>query len=244
MTGSNFASLVRQYTGTNSTTLTDATIVLFANTVKDELSQQIQELHENYFGQRSTRDLIATSDTFTNREYSLPTNMLGKLFRVEAKLDGTDWVYMHPFDLNEYERPTDEDTVLDHFGNNQDEAFYDIYRNSIWLYTGEITSSVDEGLLLWYTQWPDDLTTADMSDSSNDLSDYGATSFGLPKNVHELLARKTSMTWKSSLPNPIPFSQLEQRYDNNLQIALDAIDHMNLDQSVQGELPDDSHLQY
>ena len=56
----NFASLVRKKTRTNSTTFTDADLLLYANTFKDEIAEMLsKEVGEDIFGLRLTRDLVA-----------------------------------------------------------------------------------------------------------------------------------------------------------------------------------------
>ena len=50
MKGTTFASYIREKTKTNSNTLTDAKLLIFANTVKDDIAEAIvTEVDEDYF---------------------------------------------------------------------------------------------------------------------------------------------------------------------------------------------------
>jgi len=81
-----FATLVRYYTKTNSTTLTDANILILANIFKDDIAGTIStEVGEDYFGLRFERDLIADQ-----REYDLPSELMARMKYLNAKLDGTN----------------------------------------------------------------------------------------------------------------------------------------------------------
>jgi len=108
-----FASLVRYYTKTNSTTFTDAEMLILANIFKEDIAGLIsKEVGEDYFGLRFERDLIAGQ-----REYDLPSEVMSRIKYLEAKLDGTDWERLSEVDLTEYERTTDEATILLNFSD-------------------------------------------------------------------------------------------------------------------------------
>lgn len=242
MTGSNFASLVREYTRTNSTTLTDALIVLFGNTVKDDFAKEIIKADEDLFGFYALRNLIASTTTITSREYNLPDYLL-RLKRVEAALDGTNFIPLYEFDLNRHKKPTDEDAIQRYFANEDGKAFYEIFRRSLWIYSGAITAGTNT-MKLWGIMYPADITAGTLADATNDLSkDPTTTSVQLPRQFHELWARKVSIIWKSTREKPIPLSERELKFDVDFASAIDSITNSNLDRNNVASTPDDSHLQ-
>jgi len=240
MTGANFASLVRFYTRTNSTTFTDANLVLIANTVKDDFAKEITKADEDIFGVSATRDLIAST---TSREYDLPSDLM-KIKRVEAMFDGTNWVKLFEKDLTDFRRAIGNETAItSQFSNKEGEAFYELFRKSLWLYSGTI-AAVTSGLKLWYIMYPEDLTTDDLSGSVDLSTDPDTTSAQIPRELHELWARRISITWKSTRDKPIPLTETERLFGDDFKSAMEAITNPNLDRSIEGKIPDDSHLQY
>lgn len=240
--GTSFASLVRLYTRTNSSTLTDAEIVLMANFVKDDFAKEIIKADEDLFGIISERDLVASSLTdITAREYSLPENIL-KVKKVEAKLNGTDYVPLNEFDINTYKRTTNEAEILLNFSNEKDHAFYDIFRKSLWIYSGAITATT-LGLKLWQIIFPADITTSTLSGSTDLSTDPTTTTAGIPRQFHELWARKISIMYKSNREKPIPLTQSELLFDKDFKSAMSSIRNPNLDRDISADLPDDTALQ-
>lgn len=242
MTGVSFASLVREYTGTNSTVLPDSKIVLLGNVVKDELAPLVMEADEDIFGVPATRNLVASSLTdFTKREYSLPDDLLA-IKSVEAALDGTNWLHLDELDLTKYKRVTDESTVTSIFGYAGN-AFYDIFRRSLWIYSGAI-SALTGGLKLWYIAYPADISAGNLADSTNDLSiDPSTTTSALPRQLQELWARRISILWKSNREKPIPLTERELKYQVDLDKMIGSLKNPNKDRSNLATLPSDSRLQ-
>lgn len=242
MTGTTLASLIRYYTRTNSTTFSNADIVLIANTVKDDFAKEIIKADENFFGSIVFRNLVASDESdITKREYSLPENIL-KIKKVEAQLDGTNWIPLNELNLNVYKRCTNESEILNQFSNANGEAFYDIFRKSLWIYSGEITATTN-GLKLWQIIYPADITT-DTLTGSDDLSvDPTTTSAGMPRQFHELWARKVSIIWKSTREKPLPLTEQEQNFEKDFKKAMSSIRNPNLDRENSAPLPDDTNLQ-
>lgn len=243
MVGTKFASLVRFYTRSNSTTFSDADIVLIANVVKDDFAKEIIKADEDYFGVPETTDLRATSDSdFTLREYPLPTDDM-KVIRVEGKLDGTNWTKLIKFDLTQWTRPTTEAEVIDHFTNSYGGAYWDKFRNAIWLYTGSIASAVSNGLKIHHIAYPSDINTGTLADASTDLSeDPTTTTSGMPRQFHELWARQIAIIYKSSKEKPIPLSERELTFERDFKKAIASIENID-SEGTYGQLPDDSDLQ-
>lgn len=242
MTGTSFASLIRLYTRTNSTTLPNSEIVLMANVVKDDIAKEIIKADEDFFGSIAQRDLVASSDSdITAREYSLPENIL-KVKKVEAKLDGTNWIPLNEFNINQYKRTTNESEILTNFANEEGKAFYDIFRKSLWIYSGAITATT-LGLQLWQIVFPADITTDTLSGLTDLSVDPTTSTAGLPRQFHELWARKCSIMYKSNREKPIPLTESEQNVDKDMRLAMASIRNLNLDRENSAELPDDTALQ-
>lgn len=238
MIGTNFASLVREYTRTNSTTMPDSKIVLLGNVVKDDFAKEIMKADEDIFGVPATRDLIASS---TSREYSLPEDNL-KIIRVEAKLDGTKFIKLGELNLAQYERTTDEATIINTFANEKGKCFYDIFRRALWIYSGTI-ADVADGLKLYYIAYPSDITTGDLSGNTDLSIDPTSTTSQLPRQFHELWARKISIMWKSNREKPIPLTERELVFNDDFTKAMESIINPNQDRENVGTLPDDTKYQ-
>jgi hypothetical protein len=225
-----FATLVRYYTKTNSTTFTDADILILANIFKEDIAGLIaKEVGEDYVGLRFERDLIAGQ-----REYDLPAEVMGRIKYLEAKLDGTNWQHLKETDLSLYGKSTDEDTIQLTYSEKDPE--YDIWDQSIFILSGDAIINVREdeegesGLKLWSIIYPADFTdltsTEDMSVNPDDYS------HGFPRQFHELLARRVSIAYKSSKDRPIPLSEKEKLYEVDLATVIQSMKDANLDRSV------------
>jgi hypothetical protein len=224
MTPVQFAALTRLYTKTNSTTFPDADILTYANIFKDDICSFVaKEVGEDYFGLRFERDLIANQ-----REYDLPGEIMGRIKYLEAKLDGTEWSHLRETDLSVYGRTTDEDTIQEIYADRDPE--FDIFDQSIFILSGDAIIDVTDGLLLWCIIYPEDIAnlsgTDDMSVPPDDYT------HGIPKQFHELLARRVSIAYKSSKDRPIPLSEKEKLYEVDLAEAINSLKDTNLDRET------------
>lgn len=227
MTPVKFAALVRFYTGTNSTTFSDTNILLLANTLKDEMCAEIAELNEDYFVMRFYRDLDPTQP-LSGRSYAFPAEALTKIKYVQAKLDGTEWSHLTEFDINSFKRPIDEASIIEAWTGRKPQ--FDIVSRALVIYSGDAIISVTDGLVLHATMYPDDLTSlAGTTDMSEDPT---ATAFGIPRPMHELLARRVSIAFKSSKDKPIPLSEKERQWEVDWQRVKDQLKGQNLDRTV------------
>lgn len=243
MTGSQFASLIRLYTRTNTSTLTDANIVLMANTIKDDMAREIIKADENYFGSLATRDLVASdANDLTKREYTLLDNIL-RIKHVEAALDGTNWVPL--IEINNVQRRTvsTEASILENFTNEKGMARYEIFRKSLWIYSGTITATT-AGLKLWSIVYPADISDSTLAGSTDLSVDPSTATAGMPRQFHEIWARKVSKMYKSSREKPIPLTEMELNVESDFTKAISSITNANLDRENTASLPDDTHLQY
>lgn len=234
MTSTQFAAYIRALTKTNSTTLTDASIIAFANVVKDDLAKDILKVNEDIFGMQYLRNLVADQ-----REYALPVELLNQIKYVEAKLDGSNWSKLSEFDLNSYGYPTDESSIRYYFSGK---TGYDIFRNSLWLLTGGAIIAVTEGLKLWAIQWPEDISSVS---GSTDMSVASAdTEVAMPRATHEIWARRVSIMYKGSKEKPIPLSERELRVDADWANVLNSLRGGNLDRAVLATTPQDDGSDY
>jgi hypothetical protein len=232
MTGKEFSDYIRYRTRTNSTTFPDADIVLLGDVWLEKLAKAVMGADED------TLLLPQTTDLNINiREYPFPKDILSRMKRVEAKFDGTNWIWLSEFDLVDYKKPTDEATILANFSNEEGHAFYDLSRKSIWIYSGTIIAVVN-GLKLWCNTYPAKLTAAKLANTTDDLSlDPSTTEHGFPRELHKLWAEGVIIDYKQSREKPIPLTERELKYDGDLEEAVVALRHGNLDREVIADLP-------
>lgn len=242
MTGVNFTSYIRKLTKTNASSFPNADIILLANIVKDMFVTEIKKADEELFNLEMRTDLKeSVNDDLSSREYPLDNDLIN-LKRVEAKFDGTNWIKLYEIDPTEFTTPLNETDIISKFSNVEGDAFYDIKRGSLFIYSGTITEVV-EGLKLFSEIYAEDLIESNLS-SSSDLSVPSTnTKFRLPRQFHELWARKTSILFKSSKEKPIELSDFEKQFPSDFSDQIEAITNATTDRDTIAELPDDSHLQ-
>jgi len=207
MTGANFTSLVRMYANADSTIMSDTNLLLLANAVKDGLANRVvSEADEDYFEMPATTDLVADQ-----REYSLPTDLLKSLTRVEAKFNDSDWIpLLEEVDLLDVTIPIVEADIIEEYGNNEGEAYFDMTRNGIYILSGEI-DDVTAGLKMWYNAYPTDLVAGDLVLTSDLSVPTTTTGFAIPRQLHEVWARETAYRWKVNRDAKYQPTDLEER---------------------------------
>jgi hypothetical protein len=231
-----FAKLVRYYTKSNSTTFTDADMLILANIFKNDIAAMIsKEVGEDYFGLRFERDLKAGQ-----REYDLPAEIMSRIKYIEAKLDGTYWVKLNETDLTIYNKTTDEDTIRSTYSDRAPE--FDIWDQSIFILSGDAIIDVTNGLKLWSIIFPAEFTDLSSSeDMSTPPDDY---SHGFPRQFHELLARRLSIAYKSSKDRPMPLSEKEKLYEVDLAMAINSMKDANMDRTTAPQAPYNDGSEY
>jgi hypothetical protein len=229
MSPKDMADYIRFRTKTSSATFTDTQIKLLLGIYIDEFAKEIIKVNEDYFGMPQTTDLVANQ-----REYPLPVDNLNQIKFVEAKLDGTTWIPLNALDLNTYKRATDESTIISLFSNEKDKAAYDIFRGSLWLYSGTI-SNVTDGLKLWSFSWPAHIT--DLSSETDISADPNTTGHGFPRAFHKLLCDRVVIEYKEAGEKPIPLNEREQNFQIFFRQALISISDMDLSDSITPVLP-------
>ena len=238
-TPAKFATYVRYKTRTSSTTFPDAEMLSYMELRQDEVAKEIIRVDEDILLIPQTQDLVASS--ITAREYPLPTDILSRIKRVDAQLDGSTWVPLTEIDINDIRKPIATETnITDVFNNfqmsetNPAGARFDMLRKSIFIYSGTITATTD-GLKVYVKTWPATITsllgTTDMS------IDPSTTTHGIPRAMHEIWARGVIIDYKESKEKPIPLSQRELKYEMDLKKAVAALKHGNLGREVIGDLP-------
>lgn len=232
MTPLQIATYIRTRTKTNSTTLPDADLILMLGVHMDFLAQRILKIDEDYFGMPQTTDLV-----LNQREYPLPADLLNKIKFVEVKLDGTNWIPMQEFDILTYKRTTDEATIIENFANEENRAFYDIFRGSLWIYSGAIAAVVG-GIKLWAFSWP--TWISDLSLATDLSIDPSTVTHGFPRALHKVLCDLVVIDFKSQGDTPIPLTESEKNIEYHIQLGLDAISNANESRIVVPSLPPSS----
>jgi hypothetical protein len=229
-----FAARIRFFTGTNTVTFTDADILMLANTAKDDFAKDIVQANEDYFGLDHYCDLVAGQ-----REYPLPLNLL-QLKLTEAKLDGTTWKRLIETDYNLGTYTTDEDSIVVAFAGQ--EPCFEYYRNSIWILNDSAIIDVADGLYIKGFIYPADFTSLSSTDDMS--ANPSSTSHGLPRQFHELLARRIIIDYKNAKDKPIPLTERETLFDRDFADAIESIKNPNLDRSITGKVPYNDGSQY
>lgn len=222
------ATYVRFKTRTNSTTFTDAQILALLKVRRDEITAKLLEADENLFTVPYTENLVANQ-----RQYPFQNDFL-RLVKVEAKLDGTNFIVLKEMEIGRHDKPTDETNITYYFANLEGEAYYEKIHQGIYIYSGTITN-VTNGLKTKYVKEAAVIT--DLTSTTDMAAALTNTTHGLPKPIHELLARGVCIDYKESREKPIPLTEREGKYEYDLQKAIEKIKHGNLDREIVGQLP-------
>lgn len=242
MTPLKFANKIRKYTKQDSNSLTDTDILLLANPAKDEIAQILAErdIKGNYF-------IVPTVFDFTanQREYAQPDDVLDHIFSVEFAFNQNspiEYTLCTPDDFRRFGVGRTEVNINSRYSNAH--PCFEIQRRAIYLLSGVIDATtlggatVSQGGRIRYRAYPADLNdlTGDVVDMSIDPS---TTTFGMPRQLHELWARRCSIEWKGEHPGAVPLSPLEQRYEQDLDFALSGLLNNDLSGEIIATLPSD-----
>jgi len=197
---------------------------------QDEISKDIIDVDEDILLIPQYTSLVANQ-----REYSLPNDMLASIKRVEAKLDGTNYIKLEELDIVSLKNSIlTESQITENFSNEEGHAYFDLSRKSLYLYSGTVPTSAD-GLRVWCNTWP--LAVPNLSDTTDMSNDPSTTTHGIPRELHEIWARGVIIDWKSSRDKPIPLSEKELSYKIDKRIAIDSLKPQNRDRQVIGSVP-------
>jgi len=236
MTPAQAAAYIRLKTRTNPTTLTDANILVLFNVSKNFICQRALEVDEDIWLVPTTYDLVADQ-----REYPLSSNILSRIERVEAKLDGTNWLKLKSIDLTDFDDPVASETdITNTFSNNKGEAYYDIKRKAIYIYSGSITD-VTDGLAIWQNTYPADIS--DMTSTTDMSVDPSTTTHGVPKALHKVICDDVVIEWKGSREKPIPLSDSELMHNQQIEQSFQTLKKSSYDTEVTGDLPNQVNMQ-
>lgn len=228
---SKFTSLLRYRTNKNPTTLTDAEIVELMNFHKDNLVHRVvNEVTESYFGAIATTNLVADQ-----REYALPVDSntgdeVISLEKVDAKLNGTDWIELEEVQLASLDRPTNEDLILAHYSNSEGSAKFYQFRGGIFLLTGEIVN-VSDGLKIHFGTYPSDWAITHLDDTTDISIAPSSVTRGFPKELHAPLLYLCSKDVKSNSDKPLPLDEYEQNIEKHIDHAISQLNKKNKDRS-------------
>lgn len=237
MTPAKLATYVRFKTRTNSTTLTDADLLTIANTVKERLALEALDADEDIFLLPTYMNLVANQ-----REYPVHSDILSRIKRVEAKLDGTSYIKLNEFDLPQHQFSiSTEASIVSYFTNTEGGAFFDIMRKALWIYSGTITN-VTDGLKIWLNTFPADLSS--MSSTTDMSVDPTTTTHGFPRELHNVLATGMVIEYKESREKPIPLNERELNYDKDVRKAIQSLRRGNYDRQVKGSVPENDGSEY
>lgn len=236
MTPEQFAAHVRLHTRTNSTTFTDADMLIFMRARQDEIAEAILRADEDILLIPQYTDLEED-----RRDYKFPEDILSRIKRAEAKFDGTNWIVLTEIDITEIGTPiATEANITANFNSSQfgednpEGARFDLMRKSLNIYSGSI-DDVTSGLRLYCDTYPSEIT--DLSSTTDMSEDPSTTTHGIPRPMHRIWAKGVIIDWKQSRSKPIPLTEREQAYEMDLERAIETLKHGNLDREVIGDLP-------
>lgn len=233
MTPAQLAALVRFKTRTNSTTFSDSDMLPLVNIFKDEIAGKIVDRNAGYFLIPETIDLADNQ-----REYPLDADMLGRIQKMEIKFASGDSRFPAKW-FKDYQGSETESEIVKNYSNSPGGFGYYIRRRDFLILSGTIVA-VGAGIRYWFFQFPADLSN--LTDTTDMSIDPTPTSFGLPRQFHELLARRVSIAYKSRQPKQVRRGKLlltkeEQDYDRDLEMALQNLSNQDNSGEVIADFP-------
>lgn len=230
MTGTGLATIIRTKTKTNSTTFTDAEILVYVNLKKDDIAGKIQSSLPSIWNMPALDDL---SDNI--REYSFPEDLMNSMVNLEAKFTAAgNYVPVRHLARRHFKDTLQESLIVAEFDNLEPKYFR--RRKALYILSGTIIT-VSDGLRLVYNAFPANLANVT---GDTDLSiDPTTTSHGFPREFHELLSTAVSREYKSD--NNIKFNRKDDEYDVDLENKLNEFSVGDTGKSVIGSLPAGNH---
>lgn len=236
-----FVTYVRNKTRTNSATFTDADLVVYANLAKDEIAKRVTELNDHYFGMVMTSNIVADQ-----RRYTFESDILNNIYYVEANIkinsSTNDWKKLQFYDMHSLNIPTDEDDLKLYMADY--EHGYFVFGSELWLLTDCAILAATDGLKLWTYVYPQDIETADLVKTTDMSIPDSTIEHALPRQFHELLARKVIIMYKEAQDKPIPLTEREQAFEFDLEKTISNMSGRNLDGNVIAICPYDDGSNY
>lgn len=166
----------------------------------------------------------------------MSSNILSRIERVEAKLDESNYIKLYSIDLTDFDDPiSTEADIVATFANTEGNAYYDIMRKSIYIYSGTI-EAVTDGLKIWQNTYPADIS--DMTSTTDMSVDPSTTTHGVPKALHKVICDDVVIEWKGSREKPIPLSESELLHQSRIEQSFQTLKKASYDNEVTGKLPD------
>lgn len=230
MTGTQLATLIRtEKTKTNATTFSDARIIALYNIFKDEIAGKIVERNAAFFQLSYLFDLVANI-----RQYAFQSNYLDRMQKLELKWTASGTYFPSNY-IKDYQGSESESEIVKSYSNSENGFAHTIRSRGVFILSGTVPALANGGRLLYHV-FPVDIAAIDSTELSTDPS---STTFGFPRQFHELIARRISIEYKSNLPKPLPLSRHEQNYENDLENELNKIAHQDNSGEIIGDpLPD------
>jgi hypothetical protein len=242
MTGTTFTSLIRKFTRTNSSTFSDADIVVFANTIKDELAGEIvSNVDEGYFDVEMVRDLEADI-----RDYTFTNDILKHIKYAAAKLDGESWSYLRETDFSLAEgenQPLMENSYIKSEYSGKKPEFLVTGRGITILSAGDIID-VTEGLKVVAEVYPEDITTGTLTSGAELSVPLSDITHALPRASHLVWARMVAIEYKQSQEKPIPLTEKEQKIALDLSEMFKKLRKRNTVRTFKASVPNDDGQNY
>lgn len=241
MKGTTFASIIRKDTGTDAVSFPDADLLLYANIVKDELAEMIEnEVDEGYFEIALTRDLVANQ-----REYAFDSNLLLAFQKNYIKINGK-YVLMEEIDQSQYDGGITEEEIKENFSLSTPR--FVITGRGMKIYTGTPIEDVTDGLKMIGNIYPEDLTATDLA-GSYDLSipqDPNADQkHAMPRATHTIWANMVSRAYKLGRDKPMKLSPREEQLDQIfIPDLMSKLRDRNKDRSFVPSTPNVSGFEY
>ena len=228
MTSTQLNTLINYKAKTNDTTFTQADKLVLVNLFKDEIASLVVERNAGYFLIPATFDLVADQ-----REYAFSDNQLNRMHKLEIKFSSSDSRFPSNY-IKDYNGSETESEIVKNFSNSFGGFAHTIRRRGVFILSGTI-SAVTGGGRLWFHLYPADL--ANLTGSTDLASEPSTTTFGFPRQFHELLARRVVIEYKGRQSKPIALSPMENNFERDLQKQLDAISSVDNSGEVIGEMP-------
>lgn len=228
MTGAALNTLINYYCGTNDTTFTPADKLVLVNLFKDEIASSIEQRNSDFFLIPSTFDLVAD-----RREYAIGDDLLNRIQKLEIKFSASDARFPSRY-IKDYLGSETESEIVKNFSNAENCFAHTVRRRALFILSGTI-SNCTAGGRIWAHIFPADL--ANLAGVTGLEVDPSTTSFGFPRQFHELLARRVSIAYKGAKAKPIPLSPMENNYFKDLEVALQSISRVDNSGEIIAERP-------
>ncbi len=227
MTPKEFAAYIRMKVGKNSTSFPDDKLILYANTIKEDIAKKVKEADEDYFIFKFTRNLEEGK-----RNYGLPDTLLEQFKGISVKLDGINEIFLTQTDMSLLKIPYDETSITNYFKGWT--PAYDIMGNEIWILSGEAIMAVTDGITIFGADYPGDIT--DLTGEA-DMSIGTETSCGMPRALHRVWAKMVISEYKTDNKITLLKTDDPEYLDNKLQEAIDSLQRMDQDDDFVPSFP-------